>query len=81
MDPLLKESFYPFVLDHKPGFFLSRFLYRLFKRVRFDENMIEQLRKMHREGVVVYAMKYRGYLDYLLYHYPRVVVLFFHPGK
>lgn len=57
------------MLDHKPGFFLSWFLYRLFKLVRFDENMTGDLKQMHREGTVVYAMKYRGHLDYLLYHY------------
>ena len=63
------KSFYPFMLDHKPGFFLSWILYKLFKRVRFDENMTEPLKRMNREGTVVYAMKYRGHLDYLLYHY------------
>jgi glycerol-3-phosphate O-acyltransferase len=60
---------YPYVLDHKPGFFLSWFLYRLFKRVSLSESMKEDLKQMHREGTVVYAIKYRGQLDYLLYHY------------
>jgi glycerol-3-phosphate O-acyltransferase len=64
-----QKPFYPFVLDHKPGFFLNWLLYRLFKLVRFDENMTDDLKQMHREGTVVYAMKYRGQLDYLLYHY------------
>ena len=64
-----KKFFYPFVLDHKPGLFLSRFLYRLFKRVQFDKSMAEDLKHMHRKGTVVYAIKYRGHLDYLLYHY------------
>jgi len=31
--------------------------------------MKEDLKQMHREGTVVYAIKYRGKLDYLLYHY------------
>ncbi|MBW2335111.1 MAG: hypothetical protein JRF06_08510 [Deltaproteobacteria bacterium] len=31
--------------------------------------MKEDLKQMHREGTVVYAIKYRGQLDYLLYHY------------
>ena len=66
--PNRKEAF-PFILDHKPGFFLGWFLYRLFRRVRFDENMTERLKQMNREGTVVYAIKYRGKLDYLLYHY------------
>ncbi len=57
------------MLDYKPGFFLSWFLYRLFKRVNLTENMKEYLKKMHREGTVVYAIKYRGQLDYLLYHF------------
>ena len=69
MDFSPKKPHYPFVLDYKPGFFLSWFLYTLFKRVRFDENMTEDLRQMNREGTVVYAIKYRGHLDYLLYHY------------
>jgi glycerol-3-phosphate O-acyltransferase len=69
MDTFRGKSFYPYVLDHKPGFFLSWFLYRLFKRVSLDENMKEDLKQMHREGTVVYAIKYRGHLDYLLYHY------------
>ena len=65
-----QEKFlYPYVLDHKPGFFLSWFLYRLFKRVSLSESMKEDLKQMHREGTVVYAIKYRGQLDYLLYHY------------
>ncbi len=64
-----KKHFYPFILDHKPGFLLSRFLYTLFKRVQFDENMTKALKEMHRQGTVVYAIKYRGHLDYLLYHY------------
>jgi len=31
--------------------------------------MKEDLKQMGREGTVVYAIKYRGHLDYLLYHY------------
>ena len=69
MDNFKGKTAYPFVLDHKPGLFLNRFLYRLFKRVNFEENMKEDLKRMHREGTVVYAIKYRGQLDYLLYHY------------
>ena len=69
MANVYKKVCYPHVLDHKPGFFLSWFLYRLFKRVQFDKNMTEDLKQMHRDGTVVYAIKYRGHLDYLLYHY------------
>lgn len=63
------KSFYPFELDQKPRFFLTWFLYRIFKYVEFDKNISEDLKLMHREGTVVYAMKYRGFLEYLLYHY------------
>lgn len=63
------KIFYPSVLDHKPGFFLGLFLYRLFKRVSVDENMKEDLRQMHKIGTVVYAIKFKGKLDYLLFHY------------
>jgi glycerol-3-phosphate O-acyltransferase len=64
-----KKSFYPFELDQKPGFFLTWFLYSLFRYVQFDKNISEDLKQMHREGTVVYAVKYKGFLDYLLYHY------------
>jgi glycerol-3-phosphate O-acyltransferase len=60
---------YPYVLDHKPGFFLTWFLYRLFKKVHIEENAKEGLKQMQKEGTVVYAIKYRGQLDYLLCHY------------
>ena len=62
---------YPYscVLDYKPGFFLSWLLYRLFKRVQIDENISSKLKQLQREGTVVYAIKYRGHLDYLLYHF------------
>ncbi|MGD2126332.1 MAG: 1-acyl-sn-glycerol-3-phosphate acyltransferase [Desulfobacteraceae bacterium] len=69
MDNSGEKTLYPYVLDHKPGFFLSWFLYKLFKRVNIDENAKEDLKQMHKEGNVVYAIKYRGQLDYLLYHY------------
>jgi len=69
MDKSEENASFPFVLDHKPGFLLGSFLYRLFRRARFDEHMTEQLREMNRHGTVVYAIKYRGKLDYLLYHY------------
>jgi glycerol-3-phosphate O-acyltransferase len=64
-----KKSFYPYEFDQKPGFFLTWFLYRLFKYVQFETNVSEDLKQMHRQGTVVYAMKYKGFLDYLLYHY------------
>ncbi|HDH88353.1 MAG TPA: hypothetical protein ENF36_10040 [Desulfobacteraceae bacterium] len=64
-----EKTLYPYVLDHKPGFFLNWLLYRLFKRVSLSESMKEDLKQMHRKGTVVYAIKYRGQLDYLLYHY------------
>jgi glycerol-3-phosphate O-acyltransferase len=69
MDTFQGKTFYPYILDHKPGFFLNWLLYRLFKRVSLGENIKEDLKQMHREGTVVYAIKYRGQLDYLLYHY------------
>ncbi len=66
----MKEKlFYDNILAHKPGLFLSRILYGLFKRVSLDESMKQELRRMNRRGTVVYAIKYRGRLDYLMYHY------------
>ncbi|MCP4681667.1 MAG: hypothetical protein GY864_04990 [Desulfobacterales bacterium] len=69
MKPIQKNISYPYELDHKPGFFLERLFYTLFKKVRFHKNMTESLKQMHRQGTLVYAIKYRGHLDYLLYHY------------
>ena len=63
------QKAFSFVLDHKPGFFLSRFFYRLFQRVQLDQAMVPELKQMHRAGTVVYTIKYRGILDYLLFHY------------
>ena len=60
---------YPYFFDYKPVFFLSWFFYRLSKRVKLDENNKESLKKMQREGTIVYAIKYQGILDYLLYHF------------
>ena len=60
---------FPYVLDYKPTFFLNWFLYRLFKRVSYDESMKGDLKQLHKRGTVVYAIKYRGRLDYLLYHF------------
>ncbi|MBN1847112.1 MAG: 1-acyl-sn-glycerol-3-phosphate acyltransferase [Deltaproteobacteria bacterium] len=60
---------YPYVLDYKPGFFLSWILYKLFKRVQVDENIKDTLRQMQKQGTVVYATKHRVKLDYLIYHY------------
>lgn len=64
-----KKACYPFILDHKPGFFLNGILYRLFKRVLFNKDMTGELRRMNSEGTVLYVIKYKGLLDYLLYHY------------
>lgn len=64
----INEPPYPFVLDDKPGFFLGWFFYKIFKRFSFDAAMTEPLKRMHREGTVIYCMKYRGVLDYLLYN-------------
>ena len=64
-----KKPYFPFVVDYKPRFFLNWILFKLFKRVRYNESMALKLKAMHREGTVVYAVKYRGRLDYLLYHY------------
>ncbi|MBW1829559.1 MAG: 1-acyl-sn-glycerol-3-phosphate acyltransferase, partial [Deltaproteobacteria bacterium] len=44
-------------------------LYTLFKHVQFSQDMAKSLKQMHRQGTVVYSIKYRGLLDYLLYHY------------
>ena len=64
-----KKPYFPFILDYKPRFFLGWFLYRLFQRVRLNHDMVAELKQMNREGTVVYAIKYRSGLDYLLYHF------------
>ena len=69
MDASQEKLYYPYVLDYKPGFFLSWLLYRLFKKINLNEDAKEDLRQLQKKGTVVYAIKYRGQLDYLLYHY------------
>lgn len=69
MDDSQQQVYYPYVLDYKPGFFLSWLLYRFFKKISLNEDAKENLRQLHKKGAVVYAIKYRGQLDYLLYHY------------
>jgi glycerol-3-phosphate O-acyltransferase len=64
-----KETLYPYVLDDKPRFLLGWLLYALFRRAKVDESAKEGLTQLQKEGTVVYATKYRGHLDYLLYHY------------
>ncbi|MEW6664307.1 MAG: 1-acyl-sn-glycerol-3-phosphate acyltransferase [Thermodesulfobacteriota bacterium] len=68
-DKEMEKGLSPYALEDKPGFALSWFFYKLFKRVRVEEAMREKLKQMHREGTVVYTIKYRGRLDYLMYHY------------
>jgi glycerol-3-phosphate O-acyltransferase len=60
---------YPYALDFKPRFFLGWLLHRLFKRTELNESARESLKRMHQEGTVVFALKYRSKLDYLLNHY------------
>jgi len=69
MDTSDKEILYPYALDDKPRFLLGWILYALFRRAKVDENAKEGLKQLQEEGTVVYATKYRGHLDYLLYHY------------
>jgi glycerol-3-phosphate O-acyltransferase len=64
-----KKIHYPYVLDHKPGFFLGGLFYKSFKRVQLDDTMKETLKQMQKQGTVVYAIKYRVKLDFLIYHY------------
>ncbi|MBW2000611.1 MAG: 1-acyl-sn-glycerol-3-phosphate acyltransferase, partial [Deltaproteobacteria bacterium] len=65
----LNNPGYPFVMEEKPSLFLGWFLYRLFGRVQLEQSMVEPLRRMSHEGPVLYAIKYPGRLDFLLYHY------------
>jgi glycerol-3-phosphate O-acyltransferase len=69
MDDSQEKIYYPYVLNDKPGFFLSWLLYQLFKKVHLNDDAKEGLRQLHKKGTIVYAIKYRAKLDYLLYHY------------
>ncbi len=60
---------FPYFFDYKPVFLLGWYFYRLFKKVKLDENIKDSLKEMQREGTIVYAIKYRGILDFLLYHF------------
>jgi glycerol-3-phosphate O-acyltransferase len=63
------QELHPYGIDYKPGFFLSWLFYKLLKKVRVDEGMREKLKQLQKQGTVVYAIKYRSQLDYLMYHY------------
>jgi glycerol-3-phosphate O-acyltransferase len=69
LDTFGNRIHYPYALDFKPRFFLGWLLYRLFKRTELNESAKESLKQMHQEGTVVFALKYRSKLDYLLNHY------------
>jgi glycerol-3-phosphate O-acyltransferase len=69
LDTFGEKIYYPCVLDHRPRFLLGWLLYRLFKRTELNESARESLKQMHKEGTVVFAIKYRSQLDYLLAHY------------
>ena len=69
MDSSAEKVYYPYVLDHRPRFLLGWLLYRLFRRTELNESARESLKQMHKEGTVVFAIKYRSQLDYLLSHY------------
>ncbi|MBN2031780.1 MAG: 1-acyl-sn-glycerol-3-phosphate acyltransferase [Deltaproteobacteria bacterium] len=69
MDTFGEKIYYPYVLDFKPRFLLGWMLYRLFKRTELNESAKEKLKQMHKEGTIVFALKYRSKLDYLLNHY------------
>jgi glycerol-3-phosphate O-acyltransferase len=64
-----KEILYPYALVDEPKFLLGWLLHALFRRAKVDENAKEGLKQLQNEGAVVYATKYRGHLDYLLYHF------------
>ena len=64
-----RPELHPYSIDYKPGFFLSWFFYKLFKKVKVEDTLRERLKQMQKQGTVVYAIKYRGRLDYLMYHY------------
>lgn len=69
MDFQQEKQLYPHVIDYKPGFFVNWFLYLLFKRVEVNNALIQDLRRINREGTIVYAIKYPARFDCLLYHY------------
>ncbi len=69
MNKKRKKLSFPYFFDYKPVFFLGWFFYRLFKKVKLDESIKGPLKKMQREGTIVYAIKYSGILDFLLYHF------------
>jgi len=64
-----EKIYFPYVLDPKPRFLLGWLLFRLFKRTELNESARDSLKQMHKEGTVVFAIKYRSRLDYLLNHY------------
>ncbi len=69
MNKKINNVNFPCFFDYKPVFFLGWFFYRLFRRVKLDENIKDPIRVMQRDGAIVYVIKYKGLLDFLLYHF------------
>ena len=69
MDTFGERIAYPYVLEFKPRFLLGWLFIKLFKRTELDNNAKEALKQMHKDGTVVFALKYRSQVDFLLNHY------------
>lgn len=63
-----REYHYYGYLPSRPSFLLRHTLDRLFTRVNVSPRRMEELERLRKEGIVVYAIKYRSHLDFLFFN-------------
>ena len=63
------SSLFPYHIGKKPGFIIQWILYFLCKGAQPNPDIRDRIRLMQSKGVVVYALKYRGILDFMLIHF------------
>ncbi len=62
------EYHYPGYLPKRPGWMLRYTLDPFFARITVNPRYQERLKELARQGVVVYALKYRSHLDFLFFN-------------
>lgn len=68
-DNLKNNNLFPYYIGKKPGLIIPWLFYLFCKRAKTNPELKDRIRLMQSKGVVVYAVKYRGILDFLLLHF------------
>jgi len=63
-----REYHYYGYLPARPGFLLRYTLDRAFAKINVNPRQLERLQELGKQGVVVYALKYRSHLDFLFFN-------------